>query len=312
LDYSVFGYHDLTSFWKLYRGFAFIYTFKELKGNAIFLASYGLFGSLFGPKGAVFNSPFLIFSILGIFTYKREKERKFLLAIIILIILSYSLFHLEWQGGWTPRYIRYYTIPILFLTFFSFYYIQETKNTLAKLIFLGLVILSILNVTSLAVRADWTYEHESDLVSYDLVVWPWVSPTNPQKLEIDLDYLSTSEVYKWNLGGELVKATIFNGLTTDPYKCAYETWATRSIDFNNVKAIEIEACAGYAGGDGTKGLVYIDNKLIDEVFVVSNSCKTNTISVNISSGYHFVKLKSGIYKNCDMEAVSWKSLKLKY
>jgi hypothetical protein len=176
LDYSVFGYHNQTSIWKLYRGFAHIYAFEEPKGNAIFMASYGLFGSLFGPRGIIFNSPYLIFSILGIFVYKRNKERNLLLTITILIILCYGLFYLRWQGGFSPRYIRYYTIPVLFLTFFSFYYIQETKNILGKIVFLILVILSVLNVTSLAIRADWTYEHEADLFSYDLVLWPWIQP----------------------------------------------------------------------------------------------------------------------------------------
>jgi len=293
LDYSVFGYHNQTSFWKPLRSFAYIYAFGEQKGNAIFLATYGIFGSLFGSRGVVFNSPYLIFSILGIFAYKKEKERNFLLSIIVLIILCYAFLHLRWQGGWAPRYVRYYTIPIFFLTFFSFYYIQKTKNILAKLIFLILVILSVLNVASLAVRADWTYEHETDLVSYDLVLWPWIKNDN---------YLGVSEIHEWK-GGNIVNET----MSTD----IYGSYAERTIKFEkNKKTLEVEACADFAAGDGTKGSVYIDDSLIGEIFIRSNSCEIKTFPINIT-GEHKIKLKTQGYRLFDKEWVLWKSMLLK-
>lgn len=311
LDYSIFGYHNQTSVWKLYRGFAPIYAFEELKGNAIFLASYGLFGSLFGTRGIIFNSPYLIFSILGIFAYKRKKERNFLLAIIILIILCYGLFHIRWQGGLSPRYLRYYTIPVLFLTFFSFYYIQETKNNWVKLIFVILVILSVLNVTSLAIRADWTYEHPAELVSYDLVLWPWYPPT--EKLSNETTILLTSaEIPKWKLSGENDCKASFGvmGLVTDPCQCRYDSWAERKIRLeNDMTTIKIEACADIAGNDGTRGLVYVDNKLVGELLIESDSCITKSFEAKITKGVHTIKLKSGIYGSCKSEMVFWKSIK---
>ena len=314
LDYSIYGYHDITSVWKLVRKFAYVYTFEEPKGNAIFLSFYGLFGSLFGPKGFIFNSPFLIFSILGIFAYKRNIERNLLLVIIVLIIITYGFLHLMWYGGVTPRYNRYLTIPALFLTFFSFYYIQETKNVLPKLIFLGLIILSVLNVVSLAVRADWTYEHEADLVSYDLVLWPWYPiPEAVTNVTNETTILLTSEeIPHWKLSGESPCKSTFGGmgLVTDTCYCAYDSWAERKIELErNVRTIEVKACSAIAGNDGTKGLIYIDDVLIGEIFIESNSCTTKTFSVNISPDIYTIKLKSGKYGKCNNEIVFWKSLK---
>lgn len=64
----------------------------------------------------------------------------------------------------------------IFLTFFSFYYLQEIKKNWMKFLFVILIILSILNVISLTIRVDWIYDHFDDLVSYDLVLWPWYPP----------------------------------------------------------------------------------------------------------------------------------------
>ena len=67
LDYIIYGYHDSSSVWKLQRLYSYgFYTFKQMPGNALFVKVYGIFGSIFGPKGFVFNSSFLIFSLLGI------------------------------------------------------------------------------------------------------------------------------------------------------------------------------------------------------------------------------------------------------
>jgi len=315
LDYSVFGYHNLTSVWKLDRQFGYIYAFEELKGNAIFLRFYSVFGSLFGPKGIIYNSPFLIFSIFGIFLYNDRKKKNLLLISIILIIISYGLLHTMWYGGVTPRYNRFFTIPILFLTFFSFYYIQETKNNLAKWVFIILVILSVLNVTSLAVRADWNYEHEVDLVSYDLVLWPWYPSQNVERTDKGMTiYLTSTEISNWKLGGEeecKAKFTGYAGLETDPCNCVYNSWAEREIYLDrNISNIEIKACATLAGNDGTKGFVYIDNELIGGIFVNSYSCDSKSLSVNISSGEHMIKLMSGKYEKCDGEMVFWKSISL--
>lgn len=161
--YTVEGYN---------RTYDFFYSFDQPPGNAVFLLSNGMFQSLFGPRGFIFNSPFLIFAVFGLFIYKKE-SKKFLLFLILFFWFVFSVW-IIWHGGWTPRYVRFFNIPILLLSFFSFYWLQEEKNKWLKLLFIGLVIISILNVISLTVRTDWTYELATQLVSNDWVVWPWV------------------------------------------------------------------------------------------------------------------------------------------
>ena len=314
LDSLVYGYHDPTSVWKLDRFFPRFYAFQQQPGNAIFHRIYALFGSLFGPKGIVYNSLFLIFSIFGIFSYKAGKNKILILSSILLFILIYGVCYGMWYGGVTPRYNRFLMIPVLFLTFFSFYYMQKTKSNIAKLIFLGLVILSVLNVASLAVRADWTYEHEADLVSYDLVLWPWYPiPEVVTNVTNETTILLTSkEIPNWRLSGDgPCKATFGSmGLITDTCYCAYDSWAERKIELEkDVENIEVKACSAIAGNDGTKGLIYMDNEFIREIFIQSDSCTTKNFSVSIPSGSHTIKLKSGKYGKCDGEMVFWKSIK---
>jgi len=317
LDFLVYGYHDPSSVWRLDRYHPVFYLFQQKPGNAIFMHFYGLFSSLFGPKGIIYNSPFLVFSVLGIILYKSGKNKILILFSILLFVLIYGLFYGSWYGGVTPRYNRFLTIPVLFLTFFSFYYIQKTKSVLAKSIFLILVILSVLNVASLAMRTDWTYEHEADLVSYDLVLWPWYSlPEEVTKVTNETTILLTSkEIPNWKLSGEgSCKATFGGmGLITDTCYCAYDSWAERKIGLEkDVETIEIKACSAIAGNDGTRGSIYIDDELIGEMFIESNSCATKTFSVNISPGIYTIKLKSGKYRECNGEMVYWKSIKFEF
>jgi len=300
LDYSVFGYHNQTSQWKISREFAYIYVFEQLKGNAIFLASYSLFGTLFGPRGFVFNSPYLIFSILGIFIYNKKKEKKLLLTIIVLIILIYALFHLRWQGGYSPRYIRYYTIPVLFLTFFSFYYIQETKNNLVKLIFLALVIISILNVTSLAVRADWTYEHEADLVSYDLVLWPWY-PSKGINLEL-------SSVL-WNENQLCPNYYYPNEVVLDVCNCAESGFISKELIIKKeYKNLEIIGCAQFSGGDGVYSKISIDSDVVHKGFIQWNQCDRIVIDISkyADDKQHLLNISIDKFGACDVELIQYK------
>jgi hypothetical protein len=315
-DYSIYGFHNLSGP-RLDRYFAYIYGFREGRGNAIFLFVHGLFGSLFGPKGFVFNSPFLIFSIFGILFKEKpsrkkihqelKRKREFILWITCFFIILGG-FYFFWYGGATPRYVRHFNIPVLFLTFFSFYYLQRTKERWKELIFLILIILSVLNVSSLAIRADWTYEHASDLFSYDLVLWPFI-PSIEEKHELYL--MSGSEQLKWIAGGELDCKAIFSsqGIVTDPCWCAWDSWAERRIRLKGeIKEIEIQACAGVAGEDGTKGFVYVDNELLGEVLVESNSCMSKSFLVSLSPGDHLIKLKSGKHGKCEGEMVIWREI----
>jgi hypothetical protein len=306
LDYNIFGYHNVSSIWKLYRQFGHVYAFEQPKGNAIFLSFYGLFGSLFGPRGFIFNSPYLILSIFGILAYKNKKGKNILLASIILIILMYGVLNLMWQGGVTPRYIKYYNIVVLFLTFFSFYYIQEAKNKILRLIFIGLIILSILNVSSLAIRADWTYEHDANLVSYDLVLWPWYPPTS-QGNDINLYLTELGESVEWNFNEELKGCTSYGtleGIITPLCSCEYDTYAERNINipWNKIR-INITACN--KNSKDILGKFYFDDKEKD-LLIESNSCKQESIIIENSSGNHNLILKSGKYGECTNEFVIWK------
>jgi hypothetical protein len=304
LDYSIYGYHNQSSVWKIYRVFGYIYSFEQLPGNAVFLNFYGLFGSLFGPKGIVYNSPFLLFSILGIFAYKNKKKRNLILVFTILFILLYGLLHFMWYGGVTPRYNRYLTIPVLFLTFFSFYYIQETNSNWIRLIFIGLIILSILNVISIAIRADWTYEHGADLVSYDLVLWPWYPP-KPTKNIINLYLTEQGESVEWKFGteSECKAYGSLEGIITYVCNCEYATYAERSIKIPWDKfKVNVTVCS--RNGD-VIGEFYFD-KTKKEIIIPPNSCEEKSLLVDSSKEEHTIILKSKKYGECIDEVAIWK------
>jgi hypothetical protein len=229
------------------------------------------------------------------------------------MLISFGLFNFIWHGGITPRYVRNFQIPILLLSFFSFYYIQKTKNIFIKLIFFLLIILSILNVSSIAIRADWTYMHEADLVSSDLILWPWLNPKEKISNETMIQ-ITSAEIPKWILKGEEDCKASFGsmGLLTDPCFCIYDSWAERRIKLErNMSKIEIRACASTAGNDGTKGLIFIDEKPVGEIYIKSNSCSKEIFQVDISEGEHKIKLKSGINGTCDAEATFWKSIRFR-
>ena len=309
LDYSIFGYSNSTSEWKHQRQFAYIYGFAEEKGNAIFIFSYSLPGALFGPKGFVYNSPFLIFSILGLFIYIHKEKRDFLLALIILFIVIFGL-RFFWYGGVTPRYIRGFNIPILLLSFFSFYFIQENKNIFIRLVFVLLVIVSTLNVISLAIRADWTYEHEADLVSYDLVLWPLI-PTEQKTMAtntLEFNLASRTEQARWSFSGDPgCNAKPENGIKTDPCYCTYSSWAqkTVAVPWDYIR-LNTTVCADIAGNDGTEGTIYLNGKLLDTIFVSSYSCVSKSYVQKLADHSVEIKLKSGQYGKCSGDMTFWK------
>ncbi len=312
-NFEIYGFYNVTSGSLLQRVYSYVYGFAEQPGNAIFLSFYGLFASLFSEKGFVYNSPFLIFSILGLFVYQKNRHFKNLLSLItIFLIISIGFLSSIWYGGYTPRYVRGFDIPVAILTFFAFYYMQKLwseKNKLKKIlittIFIGLIILSVLNVFSLAIRTDWTYETTNNLVSYDLVLWPWITPTT-------FDISAPTEQMNWNLTGESYcrAAYNYNGIVTDSCDCKFNSTAIRTI-FSNQQEIKFNviACADYAGGDGTIGNVIFDSQ-IQSIFIPSNSCNSTTLVFNVSqiSTSHTLALQSGIYGNCSAEATTWKDI----
>lgn len=319
LDYIIYGYHDIFSVWKLSRIYPLIsYAFEKIPGNAVFIKSHSLFDSIFGTKGFVYNSPFLIFSIFGILYYKNKTKKNLVNLIISLtiLILIYCLFYPMWYGGVTPRYNRNLIIPALFLSFFAFYYIQEIEKIFkqswkvwaVRILFIILVILSILNVTSLAIRADWTYEHEADLVSYDLVLWPWY-PINQQENVINLYLTEQGESVEWKFGGETnCKAYgSLEGIITDVCNCEYITYAERTIKIPWEKIrINVTACSK-SDGD-VIGRFYFD-KIEKELIIPSDSCKTESILIanmtNLENNHNII-LKSEKYGECVDETVFWK------
>jgi hypothetical protein len=309
LDYIIYGFHDL-SVWKLNRTSGFFYIFLEPPGNAIFMRFYSFFGSLFGAKGIIYNSPFLIFSILGIFC-KRTEQETFILILTVLLICGVGSM-LMWYGGVTPRYNRFLTIPALFLTFFSFYYIQRLSKEKSKFkrlviysIFVTLVILSILNVISLTVRADWTYEHEADLVSYDLVLWPWYPPKQQENV-INLYLTEQGESVEWKFEGEVEGCKPYGkleGIVTPVCDCEFVTYAERNIEIPWEKIrINITACS--RNGDAI-GKFYFD-RIVKETLIKSDSCKTESMLIENSEGQHIMVLKPKMYNACKDGTIVWK------
>ena len=311
LDYMVYKYHDPTSTWKLDRYFSFFfYAFRQPKGNAIFLNFYGVFASLFGPKGILYNSPFLVLMIPGIFLFKRSERKTLILISIILLIFIFCFLNPIPEGGVTPRYNRFLTVPVLFFTFFSFFYIQETKNFWIRLLFIILILLSILNVVSLSIRSDWTYEHEADLFSYDVVIWPWYPPAEEQKMNLLL--YSQSEQTRWNFDKEqCVYKESGRGIITDVCFCLTNSSTFREIyiPWDNVE-IDVRACADEAGKDGTLGYFKFDD-FSEKIFIPSNKCEERHLIFNDTEGQHRITLQSAIFGKCGEEWVVWKEIKIK-
>ncbi len=257
-EYKAYGYHDPSSIWKLERESSYIYGFKEGKGNALFLFSYKPFETLFGPRGFFFNSPFLIFSIPGIVISWKRKKYKLLLWASILLFAEFSLYPM-WKQGAVPRYVRGFEVPIATCTFFSFLLLQNKRKRILWIPFLLLLILSFLNTLCLAIRTDWVYENEADLVSYDLCLWPFC-PWQEKRLTLILT--SKTEQVKWIGNGTLGCKPQFNekGIITDPCDCVSESWAEREIIlYQNYTKIRVKVCAEYTKEDGTIGIFYIDD-----------------------------------------------------
>lgn len=298
------------------------YFFSQEPGNAIFCpAIANFFLSLFGERGVIFNSPYLTFSILGIFIYKNRKMKPLIILLLgcILALVSYT----SWYGGASPRYIRF-AFPIAFiLNFFVFYFLEKSlmKRNLLSLILIfllsGLICISILNVSSLAIRKDWSYEHLVDLVSYDLVLWPWIEP---EKKETSLLLYEKTEQQKWELYWEkgcnppATEPRITDlGLQVGPCGCTYKNWATRKLFIPNfVKYLELEMCSLSAGEDGLMGYIYLDNNKVKSVLVPPSTCKTIIVNVKeyADNDFHSLNISSDVYGRCDEEILFVNQIKL--
>ncbi|MCW1301153.1 MAG: hypothetical protein QW507_02595 [Candidatus Nanoarchaeia archaeon] len=302
-EYVIYGYYNLSSQFRLSRRFSYVYGFSSER-SGIFLFLSGVFQVLFGPKGFIFNSIFLIFSIFG--AIELYGKRKFEIWLALLFIFLFGLFF-NWHGGVTPRYVRRFEIPFLLLTFFSFYYIQMERRNWVKFLFLVLIILSTLNVTCVAIRKDWTSERLTDVISYDLCLFPFC-PVQTREMKMILT--SGAEQSKWIANGTLGCMPTFNllGIITDPCQCIGESWAEREILLlTNYSKVNVEVCTARSGGDGSIGYFTIDN-FTYPLYVASNSCNSTQIQIEVREGIHKIVLKSGIFGTCDEEMTVWKSI----
>lgn len=305
-EYKAYGYHDPSSIWKLERESSYIYGFKEGKGNALFLFSYQPFETLFGPRGFFFNSPFLIFSIPGIVISWKRKKYKLLLWTSILLFAEFSLYP-TWKQGAAPRYVRGFEVPIATCTFFSFLFLQNKRKRILWIPFSLLLTLSFLNTLCLAIRTDWVYENEVDLVSYDLCLWPFCPW---QEKELTLILTSKIEQMKWVGNGTMDCLPDFSwkGILTDPCYCTARSWATREVVlYAEFQKLKVKACAEAAGGDGTEGFIKIGD-FEAKLFIPPNSCVERSFNFTFKPGLYTITLTSGKYKKCNAEWVIWKRI----
>jgi hypothetical protein len=312
-------------FYNLYNKTLFAIDFKPLSlsysiasnlGNAVFLKFYPLFGFFFGPKGIFVNSPFLLFSFLGMTLIRKEMKLK-LLLLLAFLVLFITYLSMDYEGGFTPRYVRHAEPIIIILTIFLAEYLAKLKEKKILLIFAFLAFISITNSISLAIRTDWNYEKITDLFSYDIVLWPWVEPMKDKTI---LQLYDSVEQRKWNLNfpkicNPPVTEPRFSevGIETGPCGCNFINNASRKLILpKDSNALRIEVCSKFAGGDGVSAYVYVDNKEVAKLQIKSSTC-TNIIA-NISqfadNKEHILTLESRRYKDCIEEVAIWRKVEL--
>jgi hypothetical protein len=288
-----------------------LYSIRYNSGNSIFLKFYPIFGYFFGPKGIFINSPFLVFSFLGMIKFDKRKRKALLLFLLFFILI---FFLGTFEGDFSPRYVRHSEPTIVILTVFLANYLSKLKDKKTLLIFIFLATLSVSNSISIAIRTDWSYERVTDLVSYDIVLWPWL----PSKSEdIILDVTKSSEGSKWNLKWEEgcnppitePRLSIF-GLELGPCQCTFNNNASRAIKIpKEFKYLKIEACSRFAGGDGAILEIFVDNESYS-YFINSQRC--DSIIINISrfadDNIHTITLSAKRNGVCDYEVIGVKKL----
>ena len=147
----------------------------------------------------------------------------------------------------------------------------KTKNTPLKLLFIGLALLSFLNVFSLAVRLDWSYEEPSQLFSYDYALLPVLEDKqNPCAVKLDS-----------------------SGYLLDVCDCEYAARLVRGGG-----EFFFFACAKKAGKDGLF-LNYSFDNISFSKFIPSNVCES--VGVNATSKVVIFPVING---SCEGEMVS--------
>ena len=292
-----------------------LYSIENNSGNAIFLKFYPLFAYFFGQKGVFTNSPFLLFSFFGLTKVKRKLRVK-LVLLLLLLAFFYVYINPDYEGGYTPRYVRHAEPFILIFSIFLVKYLSKEKSKLFILVFVTFSAISITNCFSLSIRTDWNYVKITDLISSDIIVWPWLSI---KQENITLDLTKVSEQAKWNLTWEEgcnppVTEPRFSsqGLELGPCGCAFKNYASRSIKIPlSMRYLEIEVCSKLSGGDGIIFLVTIDNKNYS-YYIESSKCEQIYINITefADNRFHVIQLSSERNGVCDFEVLLVKKVTL--
>ena len=255
--------------------------FYSYKGEGFFFNVSGFFDALFSERGIIFNSLFLLFGLFFLFSTKTKNSALFFTLIAWDLVPSFFLIG---YGGFIPRYNRLFFITMTLLAIVSFENFHKLKP-LMKLLFVSLSVLSIINVVSLGIRLDWSYESPQDLISNDIVLF--YGPSE--------DYGSFSEFLSVT---NCSVAFSGGGILLDNCFCSYPATFSTRLAVNN--SVDFFACSRYAGGDGVNFLVNVLNRSYD-FHLPSNSCDVLRID-NISGENEFL-LSTSVEGECYNERV---------
>ncbi|MEM5831010.1 MAG: hypothetical protein QXO40_02305 [Candidatus Aenigmatarchaeota archaeon] len=315
----VYNVYDQTFFAVDLKPNSITYSISNELGNAVFLKTYSLFGYFFGPKGIFVNSPFLLFSFFGMISFKSRGLRNKLLILLAFMILFVAYINPDFEGGFTPRYVRHSEPIIVIFSIFFVNFLTSKKKFNKSILFLltFLIIISSLNSISLSIRSDWNYVNITDLISYDTVLWPWLSF---KEQYVTLDLTKVSEQSKWNLTWEegcnppLTEPRFgTSGIETGPCACTFKNNATREIIIpKNVNALQISVCSRFSGNDGTVGIIYIDGSELSKFFINSSTCGEFILNISkyADGATHKITLESRRNSLCYEEVLIWKAVKL--
>lgn len=293
------------------------YSINTNSGNAIFLKIFPIVEYFLGPRGIFLNSPFLIFALFGFTKFSIKNLKSKLVSLLILFIIFLVYMNPNYLGGYIPRYVRHAEIITIILTIFLADYIVKLKNKIILIIFGILVSISILNVFSISVRTDWSYEKITDLISPDLIIWPWL-PINQDVIILDLTKISEQE--NWNLTWEglcnppstpPVKTTM--GILLGPCSCDYLNFVERKIKIpKDLPILKLTACSMTSGNDGIIVYMEVDNKETFPLIFKPNTCSYYYLNIinYADNNFHNIKIYADKYGRCHDEFIYLKEIKL--
>jgi hypothetical protein len=285
-----------------------LYSIENNLGNAIFLKFYPLFAYFFGQKGVFTNSPFLLFSFFGLKKVKRKLRVK-LVLLLLLLAFFYVYINPDYEGGYTPRYVRHAEPFILIFSIFLVKYLSKEKSKLFTLVFVTFSAISITNCFSLSIRTDWNYEKITDLISSDIVLWPLI-PVKQENITLDLTKVSEQE--KWNLTSEEgcnlpLKTPL--GLQLGPCACTYLGFAEREVEIpKDFNVLKVRACTTSSGNDGIMLYVELGNKTFP-LFFKPSKCEDIYLNISEYAGKKVrIKFYADVYGYCYDEFIYLKEI----